>query len=98
MDKKTFNMDRWLWDRAYALALDSYKLLVNAGGGTVALFYKPTTESENGTITVIPGHVDAEPGYINGGVTIRGNLTRDQTARLYYEAMRRFPILPLEVC
>lgn len=95
---KIKDLDSYLWDKAAGLADDAMlKFRVQGNMGTVALFYEETTADKDGRVFIL-GEMDAAPvGSFNAGIpAIRGAYTRDQMARMFYDAMRRLPILPLE--
>ena len=98
--KKAYNPNataNYLAEHADRLAKDAEKIWLVKGGGAVTMFYTATTETDTGTMTMV--HVDDDPpfGSTNSGITVRGNIERQQIARLLNDRMRRLPILPLEL-
>ena len=91
-------IDDTLWNMADAAAADAEKFFRNTGGlGAVSLFYRETTADADGAVFMVSADNPPPLGSFNAGVPpVRGNLSRQQIARLWADALRRLPILPLE--
>ena len=89
--------DQWVWDRASELSKEANEFFRRTGGiGEIALFYRPTDDKFDGSITVVPSHINAPLGYINAGLSVRCVFTQDQLKTKYHDAIRSLPVLPRE--
>ncbi len=91
------NVDKWIEDRTNELVKETWAFFDRTGGvGAITLIYRETTDQHDGAVDVIPTHIDIPLVWFNSGVTIRGNLTKEQAFRVYHEKIRQLPVLPIE--